>query len=195
MVLTNLSNQDVTYVNGDKIESKDIVQSDIVELGENKFNINLANIINAAIQLVPQSSISTPPPTVNIKHLEAVYNDYHLKSIERQKRGKKLGILASCSLIFTLGSTAIATLANQLGLGNIMEYLWILPVLGFIAMLISLYKRITDNSIEDADSAAKKFQAEYVCPNCGRFLGNMSYDLLKSQYAMQCPHCRSKFVD
>jgi DNA-directed RNA polymerase subunit RPC12/RpoP len=100
-------------------------------------------------------------------------------------------------MVFTLGSTAITILADKLGLENIQKYMWFFPVLGFIVMLISLYKRITDNSIEDADSAAKKFQEEYVCPNCGRFLGNMSYDLLKRQTNMRCPNndCKSIFVE
>jgi pSer/pThr/pTyr-binding forkhead associated (FHA) protein len=159
MILTNMKPQNITYVNGSEIVSKRINPSNTIELGKDKFNINLAVVIETAKKL---ATVNNPSPVdinshgvngnthqiFNIKHLETIYNDYHLKTIERQKRQKKLGILASCSMFFTIGGGAIAAVANKLGLENIQDYLWILPVLGLIVFVISMYMRINDTSIE-----------------------------------------------
>lgn len=207
MVLTNMKTQNVTYVNGSEIASKRLLPSSTVELGNDRFNINLPVVIDTAKKLcgtisgVPTGTGShSGGETVkryNIKHLEAIYNDYHNKVLDRQRKQKKLGILASCSMFFTIGGGAIAAVANKLGMESVQDYLWILPVIGFIVFFISMYMRIKDTSIEDADATNLEYTKRFVCPNpeCAKFLGNMPYELMKVQYSMKCPYCRSEFVE
>lgn len=211
MVLTNMKPQNVTYVNGAEIESKRVLPSSTVELGRDRFSLSLPAVLETARKIsvaAPQQSsaaASAPEPekVVNIRHLAAVYDDYHTQGIDRQKKQKKLGILASCSMFFTIGGGAFAAIANKLGIGETaQDYLWILPVVGFIVFLVSMYMRVNDNSIEDADTLNQQYQRRFVCPNCGKFLGNMSYELLKTQCAdpkdrkMRCPHrCGAVFVE
>lgn len=211
MVLTNMKAQNVTYVNGSEIASKRILPTNTVELGKDRFNINLPVVIETAKKLGAISDNNggqggnggfggnvNPAKKFNIKHLEAIYNDYHSKVIDRQRKQKKLGILASCSMFFTIGGSAFAALANKMGMGETaQDYLWILPVVGFIVFFISMYMRINDTSIEDADATNLEYTKRFVCPNpdCGKFLGNMPYELMKTQYSMQCPYCKSEFVE
>ena len=217
MVLTNMKTENVTYVNGSEIASKRILPSNTVELGKDRFKINLPLVIETAKKLgtisnwngglggnSEQGNNSNSSGNIssakkfNIKHLEAIYNDYHSKVIARQQKQKKLGILASCSMFFTIGGSAFAALANKMGMGETaQDYLWILPVVGFIVFFISMYMRIKDTSIEDADATNLEYTKRFVCPNpdCGKFLGNMPYELMKTQYSMQCPYCKCEFVE
>ncbi len=215
MVLTNLKPQNVTYVNGSEIASKRVHLSNSIELGKDHYNINLPVVMETARKLAsiksggntPNNNHSgqrmgggseTSPKRFNIRHLEAIYNDYHSKTLERQKKQKQLGILASCSMFFTIGGGAVAAVANKLGMGETaQDFLWILPVIGFIVFFISMYMRIKDTSIEDADATNLEYTRRFVCPNpdCGKFLGNMPYELMKSQYSMQCPYCKCEFVE
>ncbi|MDE6548447.1 MAG: FHA domain-containing protein [Muribaculaceae bacterium] len=198
MILTNMKPQNVTYVNGSEIVSKRISQSNTVELGKDRFSVSVPMILETAKKMtvtpIPNTGPGPKPEQTkkkfNIKHLEAIYNDYHAKVIERQRKQKKLGILASCSMFFTIGGGAVAAVANKLGMGETaQDYLWIFPVVGFIVFFISMYMRIKDTSIEDADATNIEYTKRFVCPNpdCGKFLGNMPYELMKTQYSMQCP--------
>ncbi len=210
MVLTNMKTQNVTYVNGSEIVSKRLLPSSTVELGKDRFNINLPVVIDTAKKLggIAVSGHSGQGAAggqagggqakrFNIKHLAAIYDDYHAKVLERQRKQKNLGILASCSMFFTIGGGAIAAVANKLGMESVQEYLWILPVIGFIVFFISMYLRIKDKSIEEADATNIEYTRHFVCPNpdCGKFLGNMPYELMKVQYSMKCPHCKCEFVE
>lgn len=220
MTLTNLKPANVTFVNGSEIVSKHIVPSNVVELGNDRFNINLPVVLETAKNIAIVSSANgsqsakqgspisnsdqgAAPQICNIKHLEAIYNDYHAKVLARQKKQKKLGLWASCSMFFSIGGSALAALANKLGMGETaQDVLWVLPVIGFIVFFISMYLRIKDTSIEDADALNTEYTKSFVCPNCGKFLGNMSYELLKTQivspkdHKMHCPHgCGAEFIE
>lgn len=203
LTLTNMRPKNVTYVNGSEIVSKRIAQHNTVELGKDRFPISIPLIVETAKKLteVKQGPVVDPEPPkqkFNIKHLEAIYNDYHAKVIDRQKKQKNLGILASCSMFFTMGGAALAAVANKLGIGETaQEYLWILPVVGLIVFFISMYLRIKDTSIEDADANSIEHTKRFVCPNpdCRKFLGNIPYELMKTQYSMHCPYCNCEYVE
>ena len=197
ITLSNMKSQNVTFVNGSEIQSKRINQSNTIELGKDRFSVSVPMILETAKKIIGTITNPEPPKKkFNIKHLEAIYNDYHSKAIERQRKQKKLGILASCSMFFTIGGGAFAAVANKLGMGDTaQEYLWILPVIGFIVFFISMYMRIKDTSIEDADATNLEYTKRFICPNCRKFLGNMPYELMKTQYSMQCPYCKCEFIE
>ena len=71
------------------------------------------------------------------------------------------------------------------------------PVAAISFGLYFLNYKKKDTSYEERKAATEKFTDEYVCPNpeCNKFLGNLSYKLLKKQYSMQCPYCKSEFVE
>lgn len=212
MILVNLKPKNVTYVNGSEIASKRVNLTNTVELGRDHFPVSLNMVIETAKKIVtanqrvaqtPRSNGSNqtpkqPPKRYNISHLYDVWEEMHSKVLARQIKQKKLGILASCSMFFTIGSGAIASVANKFGVGEtVQDYLWILPVVGFIVFFISMYKRITDTSIEDADATNLEYSKRFVCPNpdCGKFLGNMPYELMKTQYSMHCPYCKCEYYE
>lgn len=69
--------------------------------------------------------------------------------------------------------------------------------IGIIGNLYSFIGLKNDNTAEVLEQIGETFQDEYVCPNpdCNKFLGNISYRLLKKQYSMHCPYCKSEYIE
>lgn len=198
MTLTNMKSQNVTFVNGSQILSKRVNTDSDVALGCDQFHVNLSTVLDAAKKLVNTDKGITPEPpseTVNIRHLERVYEGHHNNQLNRQKRQKKLGILASASMFFTIGGSALAVVANMLDWPGLRDFTYILPVVGFLVFVVSMYLRVKDKSIEETDAANLEFTKNYVCPKCRKYLSIQPYELMKRQYNMQCPHCKVKFVE
>ncbi len=197
MVLTNLKPANVTYVNGMQVESKKIDNSSIIALGSDKYPIDLNLVLTAAGKLVENS---TPPSakTFSIKHLEKVWDNYEstIEEIQRkqQSRGNRRLLPIMLGSVSTIVSGVFAALGNQFR-GTGLYFTIPIAVISFLIYFISFSQK--DTSIEDRKKATEKFQDSYICPNpdCGKFLGNMGYKLLKRQYSMQCPYCKCKYEE
>ena len=204
IVLTNMKSQNVTYVNGSEIASKRVSSSNSIELGKDRFSINLPVVIETAKKIVSVAPPQPPAPTTkkfNISHLERVWNDFHDRGLEIKKKQKQQGIYASLPMFFTMGGGAITfVLSFILGeqyKSEIQILSGILMVIGLIMLIFSFMSKKNDTSLEDLEKISEDFQDRYVCPNpdCNKFLGNISYKLLKKQYSMHCPYCKSEFVE
>lgn len=195
MTLTNMQSQNVTFVNGSEILSKRVTTSDTIELGKERFRVNLPMIIETAKNLIPFSK------KFNISHLKVVWNDFHDRSLEIKKRQKKQGVYASLPMFFTMGGGAVTFVLSCVLEEQDKEITQILTgilvVIGLILFAVSFVKRCNDSSIEEMERISENFQDRYVCPNpeCNKFLGNISYKRLKKQYSMHCPHCKSEFIE
>lgn len=177
-VLKNLKVQNVTYVNGQQIDTKTIQENDTIELGPDKY-------------LVDWSFLKTVMPakveTVDIRSLERVWEWYDstqldLKESERKTQNyQKLGgILSTCGILFMFVD----------GFGS-MRY-----VLMGISVLIAIYFFIRGFSSSSSlnvklNDLSKEFRSKYKCPKCGHFMGNIPYDVLIQGDA--CPYCKRKY--
>lgn len=197
MTITNMKSANVTYVNGIEVMSKHISPNSQVALGKDMFAINLNKVLAIAEKLEEVSELPAPRE-YNISHLRRVWNDYHNKTIDRQKHQQRLGLVSSAGMLFTFGGGALMALGGKMGLDGIMQDLMpYLTAIGGIVFILSFVLRSRDKSIENAERTTEEFQEHYVCPNpdCNKFLGNISYKLLKKQYGMQCPYCKCKYVE
>ncbi len=210
MVLTNMKPENVTYVNGSEIVSKRILPSSTIELGKDRFRINLAVVIEAAKKLVNPGTDNqggVGQTIFNIKHLERVWNDYQEELRRIQEEQRKRQLYARLPMFFTMGGGAISfVLSFMLGdnyKGEIQILSGVLVVVGVILLAYSFMKSKKDTALEDRERATEKFQDDYVCPNpdCNKFLGNISYKLLKKQYRsikdqkIHCPHCGCEYIE
>ncbi len=212
ITLSNMKSQNVTFVNGSEIASKRITLSNTVELGKDRYSLNLPIIIETAKKIV---GVPIPPPQppqqetkkFNISHLERVWDDFHDKGLEIKKRQKEQGIYASLPMFFTMGGGAVTFVLSFI-LGDeykaeIQILSGILVVAGLIMLAYSFTRRKNDTSIEDLEQISEDFQLRYVCPNpdCNKFLGAISYKLLKNQLRshkdqkMYCPRCGCELVE
>ena len=101
MVLVNLKPQNVTYVNGREIVSKKITADSRVELGRDRYRINIDNVLDsvrniAGAQHSPQQPQQQSPlqaksvKEYSILPLKKIWNAYNDEIFDLQKRQKSL---------------------------------------------------------------------------------------------------------
>lgn len=190
MILTNMKSQNLTFVNGSEIASKRVSLTNLVELGKDRFGISLPVVIETAkklVDIVPPPS--TPANKFNISHLEHVWTNLQTKRKEIQAKQKRINLVRSGCGIFTMCAMPCIFLFGPVGYA-----LTGIGILGNIYSFVGLKNDETSDVIEQLN---EEFQDRYVCPNpeCNKFLGNISYKLLKKQYSMHCPYCKSEFVE
>lgn len=187
--IANLKQQNVTYVNGMPVINSYITPDATVQLGVNLYTINIPEIL-----LTAESAVNKVlPPVYNISHLETVWENHKETLNKLKKRQKNVALLSRSSMIFTMGGGALAALANKIGLEDAQEFLWALPVIGAIVMIISFYISAKDKSLENAEMAQDDLLERYVCPNpsCNHFVGNQPYKVLRQN--KKCPYCQCKW--
>ena len=175
--LKNLDINNYTYVNGLAVESKAITRKDEIALGASRFPLSW-EAINAII-----------PPEADIRPLQEVWNAYELQNVKLQIDERKFNTLRSTTGLITMVAIALSIATG----GKSMWYI-ALYALAILASVIFFIKAYRDSSKipQKRQELSRQFQNDYVCPHCGRFLGNQSYHILSQND--QCPYCRVKFI-
>lgn len=194
MMLKNLKPLNVTYVNGHETVCKQVGKSDIIELGKDRFNINLPTILETAKKLVTGNSSGyggggeTKGP-FNIAHLEIVWKDYHDSLRDLRENQKRVNLIRTGCGVFTSCAFICIAIFGKVG--------YILTAIGVIGNFYSFFILKNDHSGDEQERITEKLQERYVCPNpeCNKFLGNISYKLMKKQYSMHCPYCKCEYVE
>lgn len=194
ITVTNLKPQNVTYVNGAEIVSKKVKLNSNIELGKDRYSLNINTVIETASKIV---GATTPPSPkeFSIKPLKKVWDEYHDESIKIKKRGQEMSTSQSFPPILTLGSTAISAIAAPLGFVNVCFVSIPLILLGVFLMVRNYNNRKNDTSIEDGELLLEQFQHKYVCPNpdCKHFVGMQSYIVLRQ--TKKCPWCGCTYTE
>lgn len=180
--VVNLKPQNVTYVDGQPVSSLRVNKHSRVELGKERFNLNLGTVLESAKSLLPE-----PAKKYDISHLQTVWNDYKQVQKDIRDKQRRINLLRTVMPLFTIGSGFMLQIIGK--------YAYILTG---IALLVTIYVFLgmkNDKSAEKLEKATEDFQDKYVCPHCGKFLGNMSYRMMKKQYSMHCPYCKCEFVE
>ena len=197
MTLTNMKPQNVTYVNGSEIVSKRIEQHNTVELGKDRYIINVPMMIESAKNLV--GSIPPPPlPPLDISHLEKVWKNYESEmdriAIAQQELQKKrmMPIMVSSSSALLSGIGALVAVNS----------LWItLPLGGVVSYMYFKNYNKKDTSHEDRKRAISDLQHHYVAPCCNHIFPAVEYEILKNQLTnpkdkkMYCPKCKHELIE
>lgn len=186
MTISNISGQNSLFINGLEYKTKVITESDLVELGPERFKLDLSAII-ASIKKTAAESQSTVP-TYSIAHLKTIWNAYSDSKVKTQVQERKInnassamGILTSlglvCAFVPSLARVRILTVSLTIILGIVFFYI--------------RSKRV--NVPVEQKRLDDIFQDEYVCPRCKHFLGNQSYKLVLRNGG--CPWCKSRFIE
>lgn len=200
MVLTNLKQQNVTYVNGREIVSKKITADSSVELGRDRYRINLGDILDAIRNIADARQTSPQSKSVkeySILPLKKIWNAYNDEMFDLQKRQKNLAVVKSLYLPLTVLSSLVGIAAKHIGLqpeiSSTLSY--IMYAIAAIVLFYGLYRSFADKSLEQKVKITEKFQDNYVCPNpdCRHFMGNQPYKILRQNSS--CPYCKCKFVE
>lgn len=201
-VLTNLS-RGVTKVNGVDVVRKTVFADTVIELGP-RFRASVAQLLN--LPQTPGASAGYPggggvsagygqmggapqpqAPTVNVRHLERIWDDYNYQTIENAKKNKNANLIRTGSMVFTMSSGIVSFLFPEvIVMGLIFSGIGVIGVLyGFIAMK-------NGEGPEESQERRERFMSYYCCPKCHGSLPVMSYKLLRQNYR-SCPRCKARF--
>jgi len=175
--IKNLDINNYTFVNGQAIESKAISRQDKIELGLSHYSLPW-QAIDAII-----------PPMVDINPLKTVWEDYDNQNIKLQIDERRFNSIRSATGLITMVAIALSIMTGK-------QNVWYLVLYGAAILASFLFTikayRDASNIPQKRNELNRKFQHNYVCPQCGHFLGNQSYDILVQN--QQCPYCRAKFI-
>lgn len=203
MVITNMKSQNVTYVNGAEIVSKKLKAGSRIELGKDRYAIDLNAIIMVVRKMVcvtnGNGGYSQMPPRqaqqgqiqeYSIRHLKKVWDEYNDNMKRIKIRQKNIGLLSSIPMGFSMFGGLVAGVAP-----DVREYALVFTGLALLIMLIGFYKKFTDKSIDEQEKLTEEFQNNYVCPNpkCHHFMGKRPYNILKQN--KNCQYCKCKLTD
>lgn len=192
--LLNKSQQG-TFVDGHKVIKTRVTPDTCIRLSDST-TVKVADLLPLSQNIHPVPPPAPPVKEYSIRHLDGVWNKYHDKLVEIQKKQRRINQLRSASPIFTLGSGAVATIARQMGWGDaIFGLILIMTVIGFSLMIYSFFEGFNDKSIEEREQANEEFISKYVCPNpeCRHNMGNQPYHILRQN--KNCPWCKCKFTE
>lgn len=175
MILKNLSIQNDTYVNMVGIESKRIKEGDRIELGNDQYVLKW-DILKSLI-----------PKFADIRPLKKVWEDYQKEQDDFQIRQTRMNILRGATGILTMGSIIIGKITNQ-GEGTLSIFLYVIGGILAVFFIIFSWNEAAKAPQQKRDMA-DAFSKKYVCPNCGRFLGNSPYYIICQN--TKCPYCQA----
>ena len=187
MVIENMKDLNVTFVDGNQVFRKVITANSDVQLGKEKYNLPLKEIISLVVPK-KQSKPTKPAkpampkkevPIFSLTPFEAVWNKYDSLKMglqqENENRAKeqrrKMGIRMTVSCI---------------------------PYIGNIANAIMGASMISSSNNESNAVLLRKLDEEldntYKCPNpvCGRPFGPIPYRRLK--FTRKCPNCGCEYT-
>ena len=175
--LKNLDINNYTYVNGMVVEAKTIQKTDRIELGRDRYPLNW------------KSLESLLPPVADIRPLKEVWENYEKQNIALQIDERRFNTLRSVTGLITMIAIALSIATG----GRSMWYVALYAV-AIVTSLVFFVKAYRDASTipHRRQKLLRQFQRDYVCPHCGRFLGNQSYDIVAQNTS--CPYCKTQFI-
>lgn len=191
LTIYNLNANNSIFVDGVEVSKKEIDRSSRIELGRDRYRLNLKEIFDGASKLVPALPKS-------ISHLKGVWDKYESEQdrivLAQQEMAKK----RMQPIIVSSASGIVSGIAACVELST----LWLtLPVTAIVSYLYYRNYNSKDTSHQDRRAATNEFQRSYVCPSCGHFLGNLPYDILKNNltnpkdHKMYCSHCKCELIE
>ncbi len=173
----NLDIANYTYVNKRAVETKTISRNDKLELGKDHYILEW----KAIDEIVP--------PSADIRPLEKVWNEFDSHRIDQQIADRRFNSLRSATGLITMAAIALSMLTGRQSIWFVALYVF--AILASVAFTVKAY-RDASSVPQKLQQKSKEFQKEYVCPHCGHFLGNQSYDILAQND--RCPYCKANFI-
>lgn len=174
VVLQNLNIENDTYVNGIGVEAKRLKDGDRIELSKEHYKIGW-DILQPFI-----------PKFVDISPLKKVWEEYQEELLQMQIKERRSGVLRSATGLITMAAMVLSIFTGR---DNPMFlFLYIIAGVVSAAFFVKAYfdsSKMPKQQQEIRDSLPKK----YVCPSCGHFMGNQSYNVLSQGKA--CPYCKA----
>lgn len=179
ITIKNIKAENVTWVNGLEVNTKQITIADTIELGPSRsYTVPLKEVLDGF-----------EPNEVDIRPLRQVWENYNNSLLAIRKRQQRNNLLSSSYIGFSvLGGLLAFVLPNYVQ--DIAKI--VIGVLAAAIFILGFIKRATDKSIDEQEALKKQLQQQYVCPKCHHFMGYQDYDVLIQNN--NCPYCKAKYI-
>ncbi len=185
--IENLSDLNVTFVDGNQVFSKVITANSQVQLGKEKYNLPLKEIIGlvAPKKTTKPSKQEKEVPVFSLAPLEEVWNEYNRKKLELQLENEKEAKKQKRKIGMRIAVSGLMSLCGE-------------PVLGALAGGVMGASMMASSNNESKAVQLRKLDEEldkvYKCPNpeCGCPFGPIPYNRLK--FKRKCPNCGCKYT-
>lgn len=186
--IEDLDSTNGTFVDGQRIVKKVVLQDQIVMLG-NTYQIRIGD----ALGLVPQNSTTTQQSdmsmSIEFARLKKIYEDYEAAKIKLQQENAKKQFMRSLPGV---ASTLLFALTFLIGdsVNSIKPFMGIIMIggIGISSWMAFKGQQTMPVKMEELN---KKFMVDYVCPKCKNFLGFLPFNNLKNRG--MCSFCKTKW--
>ena len=177
VTLRNLNIENDTFVNNIGIETKRISKGDAIQLGKEHFPLDWG-LIEPFI-----------PKFAEIRPLKKVWDDYQQQLLDMQIRERRSGVMRSATGLSTMAAMVLSVFT-----GRDNPLFLALYVLAGIVSAFFFVKAFRDSSKipKQQQKIRDSLPQKYVCPQCGHFMGNQSYEVISQGRA--CPHCKAIYI-
>lgn len=197
--IKNVKEQNITYVDGNEIQSKKITLSSKVELGNTHFIVNVQQIVNAAKQLAgvapapPKPGSNAKPAdvkTFSLRPLEQIWDTYEKDILDLQVEQAKKATQSRLQGILSMS----ATLCAFLPVPDVLRFVILAAALTCAVVCFWQGAKTSDIFAVKKNKRDKQFQQDYVCPNpaCKCFKGNVPYISLRNM--PNCSVCKCNYT-
>lgn len=190
----NLSKTSYTMVDGRRVIRTVASQDSKLQLGP-YFTVILKNLFGEAPKKqMPAPQNAAPKQeqvnTYDITHLKWIWEEHNRKNIESVEKQKKINLIRTGGMVFSMGGGLLAGLASLPIIGSVCGGV------GLISLVYSFIGMKDSETTEDKQARQDQFDAHWVCPNpeCGRTLPAKNYKMLVRNHK-SCPYCKSKYIE
>lgn len=176
MTIKNTNPANSTFVGGMLVQTKRIEYGDKIALGAERYPLDW-NCLRFFIT-----------PTVDIRPLRKIWDDYQEESLRAKIYDRRFGVIRSVTSVIMPVVVVLGLLTGRTN--SHLLFLYGAMIVVSIALFIMAFMK-SSKVPKQEQQRTKLFHKRYVCPCCGRFLGNTDYDIISHYDA--CPYCRAKF--
>lgn len=187
LTIENIKPENVTYVDGLQVLSKNITPTSRVQLSMERFTIPLQQIVSLATGR-PAQPQQPQAPTFSLKPLKAVWEEYDKQRLAIQDDAARNANRQRLQGILSLTGMCIGFIP---GIDQTLRVAIIVAALGVaIYFFIQGWNKDTvQKKLHDLDNQLAK---DYKCPSCGRPFGAVPYRQI--EFSKQCFSCGCKYT-
>ena len=179
--ISNVSDQNSIFVNGTEYKTKLIAEEDLVQLGSERYTLDVKAILKVLF------NNNSQPKSCKISQLKDIWDNYTTAKLDIQIRERKVNALSAIPGVLSMISLALSFFNG--GVRPVFISIAAVFGLAFALMRLKNAKKVPLKQKE----LDERFQDEYVCPNCKHYLGYKSYKLVLKDGG--CPRCKAKYTE
>lgn len=188
MVLSNVSDSNAVLVNGLEYKTKNINMTDLIELGPERYRLDLSCVLALFEKDSKQQKDEEKAKTYHIAHLKTIWENYSEGKMDIQIGQGKMNAVSAIPGVLSMISIALSFVFTD---AIRIVFITIAAILAFSFAIVRINNAgkipLKQKEMDE------RFQDDYVCPHCKHFLGNQNYKLVLKNGG--CPWCKSKFIE